>query len=230
MNENFIFLAAVQLMILLLAISVHESAHAWVAQLCGDETASTLGKITLNPMHHLDLFGSILLPIMLVISGVPVFGWGRPTQVVSGNLRRPGRDEIIVAAAGPAANLLIAIGASIVLWISLRTVGDGAREAAYLTLLRNFEAAASFDHFPLSFTLVQFAYINAFLAIFNLLPVPPFDGGQILLQILPPDWALKFAGLRPYGVLIVIGLAITNVLTLISLPVLVVLSVIINLG
>ena len=230
MVENFIFLAAVQILILVLAISIHEAAHAWVAERCGDPTASSLGRISLNPLKHLDPFGSILLPIMLVLGGAPVFGWGRPSPVTTSNLKQPGRDALVVAAAGPAANLLFAVATSLVLWISLRILGDGAREAAYLTLLRQFDAGIDSAHFPLAFTLVQFAYINAFLAIFNFLPVLPFDGGQILLQFLPPDWALKFTRLRPYGGLIVIGLSFTPLLLVMSLPVLVVLSLIINLG
>jgi Zn-dependent protease len=230
MNENFIFLAAIQVLILLLAISIHESAHGWVAERCGDPTARSLGRISLNPLKHLDLFGSILLPIMLLIGGVPIFGWGRPAPVTSSNIQRRGRDEILVAVAGPAANLLIAVGASVALWVALRVAGDGAREAAYLTLLRDFESGANFAHFPLAFTLVQFAYINAFLAIFHLLPVPPFDGGQLMLHILPPDWALKLERVRPYGVLVVILLSFTPLLILVSVPVLIVLSLIINLG
>lgn len=230
MSEDFIFLAALQIMILLLAVSIHEAAHAWVAERCGDPTGSSLGRISLNPLKHLDPFGSIMLPIMLVVSGIPVFGWGRPVPVTSSNLKQPERDSLIVAGAGPAANLLLAVIGSFVLWISLHTLGEEAREAALLTLLRQFDTGISIAHFPVVFTLVQFVYINAFLAIFNLLPVLPFDGGQILLQYLPPDWAVKFARLRPYGGLIVIGLSFTPLLLVMSLPVLVVLSLIINLG
>lgn len=230
MNETFIFLAAVQLMILLLAISIHESAHALVSDWLGDPTGKDLGRITLNPLPHLEPFGTVVLPIMLIVSGIPVFGWGRPTPVTSANLRHPARDSLLVAVAGPAANLLIATATSVILWISLHAIGDGARQAAMLTLVRDFERGADFAHFPLIFTLFQFAYINAFLAIFHLLPVPLFDGGEILLQFLPPDWALKFDRLRPYGHLIVILLSFTPLLILVSVPVLFVLSVIINLG
>ena len=230
MSENFIFLAAIQLMILLLAISIHESAHAWVAAMLGDPTAKDLGRITLNPLRHLDPFGSVVLPIMLIFGGIPVFGWGRPAPVLSAKLEQPRRDDLLVAAAGPAANLLLGITAAVVLWISLHVLGDEARDPALLTLLHDFEGGANLAHFPLIFTLIQFVYINSFMAIFHLLPVPPFDGGQILLQFLPPDWALKFDRVRPYGHLIVILLSFTPLLILVSVPVLIVLSLIINLG
>lgn len=211
----------VEILILLFAISAHESAHAWVADRCGDPTARQLGRVTLNPFRHLDPFGSLLLPVILFLAGAPVFGWARPTPVVQRNLRRPRRDGILVSAAGPLANLAISVAAAIALAIAVRSV-DGGREAATAALQMNFfrqaEAGVGLANFPLLFTLVQLSYLNGFLAIFNLVPIPPLDGGQILIDLMPYDWARRFAALRPFGFMIVMGLGMFGVLSLVSVP------------
>ncbi|HSS48363.1 MAG TPA: site-2 protease family protein, partial [Thermoanaerobaculia bacterium] len=108
MTPNPVFIAAVQLLLVLLAVSVHGAVQAWMAALCGDPTASGLGGTSLNPLRHFDVVGSLLFPALLLAFGFPVFGWGRPLPVVDENLRRPGWDGILVALAGPAANLLLA--------------------------------------------------------------------------------------------------------------------------
>lgn len=228
-DQNLLFVGGIQILILLLAISVHEAAHAWTALRQGDATAAELGRVTLNPLRHLDPVGSLLLPLLLVFAGGPVFGWARPTPVDARKLRDPRRDLLRVTAAGPLSNLLLSAAAAAVLAVVVRLLGPEAREVAYLSLLRDIEAASALPHFPLMFTLVQVAFLNGFLAVFNLIPIPPLDGGQILLQILPPDWARRVAAVRPFGFMIVLALAMLNVLSLLVLPIYVALSLIINL-
>jgi Zn-dependent protease len=229
LDQTLLFVGAVQILILLLAISVHEAAHAWTAAVHGDRTAAELGRITLNPLRHLDLVGSLLLPILLVVAGGPVFGWARPTPVDARKLEHPRRDLMRVTAAGPLSNLLLAVVAALILGVAVRVLGPEAREVAYLSLLRDLDGASVLPHFPLMFTLVQLAFLNGFLAVFNLIPIPPLDGGHILLQLLPPDWARRLAAVRPFGFMIVLALAMLNVLSLLVLPIYVALSLIINL-
>jgi Zn-dependent protease len=204
-----LFTALVQLLLLWLSISAHEAAHGWVAERCGDPTARLLGKVTLNPLRHLDLAGSVLLPAALLAFGLPVFfGWGRPAYWVTRNLRRPYWDSLVVRAAGPAANLLLALAAMAAVAVAIPALGEEARKAAALSIpfFGDEGAGARLAGFPLMFTLVRLAALNAFLAVFNLLPLPPLDGGQIALQLLPADWAAKLAAMRPFG--FVIGLAL----------------------
>lgn len=211
----------VEIMILLFAISAHEASHAWMADRCGDSTARQLGRVTLNPFRHLDPFGSLLLPVILFIAGAPMFGWARPTPVLTRNLRRPRRDGILVSAAGPLANLAISLVAALALAVAVRVLAGG-REAATAALQMNFfhnaAAGEGLANFPLLFTLVQLSYLNGFLAIFNLVPIPPLDGGQILIDLMPVDWAQKFAALRPFGFMIVMGLGMFGLLSLASTP------------
>ena len=229
LDQNLLFVGGIQLLILLLAVSVHESAHAWMAARCGDTTARDLGRVSLNPLRHLDLFGTILVPIVLIASGGPIFGWAKPTPVVTRHLEHPQRDHIRVTLAGPVSNLLIAAFATIALLFAVQVLGDEARQAAYDSLRRQYETASGLAHFPVMFTLVQLAFLNAFLGLFNLIPIPPLDGGQILLNILPPRWAMRVAVLRPFGFMIVLALAMVGVLSLLVLPIYVVLALVINL-
>ena len=134
MNSNAAFSILVQLLLLWLAISIHEAAHAWAASLCGDPTARGLGRASLNPLRHLDLLGSLLFPGLMLAFGVPVFGWGRPTPMVEEKLRRPGRDGFFVLAAGSLANLLVVLLAMIGLAVAASTMGETAREAAFRCL------------------------------------------------------------------------------------------------
>jgi Zn-dependent protease len=230
MDANAVFIVGVQLLLLWLSISAHEAAHAWAADRCGDSTARQLGRITLNPLRHLDLLGSLLFPALLLILGapIPVFGWGRPTPLVAENLHRPGRDDVLVLAAGPAVNLLLAGLATVGIVLAVEGMGEDARQAGFLALVYDTEKASALDGFPLMFTLVRLAMINTFLAVFNLIPLPPLDGGQIALHLLPPDWAARLAGVRPYGFIIGVGLALLG-MPLLLVPVYGVLALVINL-
>lgn len=229
MDQNLLFSGGVQLLILLLAISVHESAHAWTAARCGDDTALSLGRVSLNPLRHIDPFGTLLVPIMLLLAGAPVFGWARPTPVDVRKLRNPQRDHLRVTLAGPLSNLLVAGALMVVLAISVRVLGDEARLAASASLVGDIQLAAQSKHFPIMFTLVFGAFLNAFLGIFNLIPVPPLDGGQIILHLLPPSLAYRYAAIRPFGFMIVLVLAMLNLLSILVLPIFVLLTMIINL-
>lgn len=208
MDVNYVFTYFVQFLLVLLAIAVHESAHAWVADLCGDPTARNLGRLTLNPMPHLEPFGSVLLPGVMIAFIMPApFGWGRPAPWSSQNFRRPGWDDLLVAAAGPAANLLVSALALIGVVVAADVLGPEVQPTGRLLLERRFAEAGQLPGFPVLFTLVHAVWINAMIGLFNLLPLPPLDGGQIALQLLPPDWGAKLAALRPYGFMIGIALA-----------------------
>ncbi len=218
MNTDLVFAGAIEILLLLLAVSAHESAHAWVADRCGDPTARSLGRVSLNPLRHLDPFGSVILPLLQAVFRAPVFGWGRPAPVLAQNLRNPYRDGLLVAAAGPVANGLLAALATVGVGIAVHGLGPEARRAAFWTLIQQTDGASGLSDFPVMFTLVRMATINAFLVVFNLIPLPPLDGGQIAVQLLPPDWGERLAGLRPYGLIISMILAVLGVVTLLLLP------------
>lgn len=228
MDSNFLFGALVQLLLLWLAVSVHEAAHAWTAGLCGDDTARGQGRASLNPLRHIDPLGSLLFPMLQLAFGLPVFGWGRPTPVTDTRLRRPGRDDILILASGSLANLFLVSVATIAIVILVRALGPEARQAAFLSLMHS-PGAESFSSFPVMFTLVRLAAINAFVAAFNLIPLPPLDGGQIVLHLLPPDWAERLAAIRPYGFMIGV-LAAVGILPLLLLPFYGILGLVINLS
>lgn len=229
MDSNFYFSALVQLMLLWLAICLHEAAHAWAASALGDPTARGMGRAGLNPLRHLDPLGALLFPGILLSLGFPIlFGWGRPTPVMEEKLGRPGRDGLLVLAAGSLANLFVMVLATLALAVATNVLGDSAREAAFLALLRG-NAPEHLKSFPVMFTLVRLASINACVAAFNLIPIPPLDGGQIVLRLLPPDWAAKLAAIRPYGFIIGVLTAV-GTLPLLFIPFYGILSLVIHLS
>jgi Zn-dependent protease len=201
MDPSFVFSALTQILLLWLALSIHESAHAWMADRCGDSTAREQGRVSLNPIRHVDLLGSMLFPSLLLALGWPVFGWGRSTPVIREKLRRPVGDDLLVLAAGPAVNFAVAVIATIAIVVTMRELGPEAREAAVRALF-SMTGGEKMPSFPVMFTLVRLASINGLIAAFNLIPLPPLDGGQIALHLLPPDWAERFAAIRPYGFMI----------------------------
>lgn len=192
---------------ILVAVVLHELAHGYVAFRLGDPTAARAGRLTLNPVAHIDLFGSILLPVMLLFAGAPfLFGYAKPVPVDFRNLRNPRRDMVLVAAAGPLTNfLLAALSALGFKWIlSLPVPGDGVLTAGLATLA----------------LMLQYSVLmNVGLAVFNLLPVPPLDGGRVATGLLPRLPALALARLEPYGLLIVMALLMTGVLSQFLRPV-----------
>lgn len=172
---------------LLVSLSVHEAAHAWTADRLGDPTARMLGRITLNPMAHIDWIGTVLFPLIALLSNFPLLGWAKPVPVNVRNLRAPRRDFAIVAAAGPASNLVLA------------TLG-----AAALGVLGNALSGRAVD------LIGRFVLTNAVLAVFNMIPVPPLDGGNVAAGLLPRELARLIDLLRPWGFLILYALLLTN--------------------
>jgi Zn-dependent protease len=219
---------AISLFVLLFAITVHEASHGWAAKRMGDSTAFDLGRVSLNPLAHIDPVGTIVLPLMLVLIGAPAFGWAKPVPVNPYNLRHPRRDNLIISAAGPAANLLTSIGGMVLLLILKFTV-PGVR--AFLQSPALFRAILPQGFYPLQglALILYFAVIiNIYLAVFNMIPVPPLDGSGILLGVLSDKAAARYDKLRPYGFFIVLALLYLNVLDIIILPLNVLISLLLR--
>jgi Zn-dependent protease len=193
MNDT-LFQVAALVIPLIIAIVFHEVAHGWTARALGDPTAAQLGRLTLNPVKHVDPFGTIILPGMLKLAGLPVFGWAKPVPVIKGRLRNPRRDMMIVAAAGPGSNLAMALIGAVALGLVMRGFAAEAEPSL----------AVSF----LGANLFNFILLNIFLALFNLLPIPPFDGGHIVEGLLPPQAARKYAAMHSKALLIMILLLV----------------------
>jgi Zn-dependent protease len=194
-TANILFQVSIWLLPVLFAITLHEAGHAYVAYKLGDKTAWLLGRVSLNPVKHIDPFGTILLPGMLLLSGSPIlFGFAKPVPVNPRALRNPRRDDVLVSAAGPAMNITLAILSALFLHMVLY-LSPGLSQATEMT---------SVDW--LKFNLLNSVAINLLLAIFNLLPIPPLDGGHIAVGVLPRSLARPLAELERYGLLILLGL------------------------
>jgi Zn-dependent protease len=174
---------------ILIAASFHEFAHGWAADRFGDSTARMQGRLTLNPIAHIDPLGTILIPFLLALSGSGMFGWAKPVPVNFLNLRNPKADMVWVAAAGPITNLLLALTAGF--WLKVLTLLPQGETVFYI-----FSPIAQFLQF--------FIYINIILGVFNLIPIPPLDGGRIAVGLLPHEYAQKWASIEPYGMFIII--------------------------
>jgi Zn-dependent protease len=184
--QNLLFQASVWAIPVLLAITFHEAAHAYVAWICGDPTARLLGRVTLNPLPHIDRFGTIVLPVLCLISPLGlVFGYAKPVPVDFSRLRNPRRDMMLVAIAGPAANVVLLLLSALLLHVAALMPGWLAE---WLTA-----------------NLYRSVLLNAILAVFNMIPIPPLDGGRIVTGLLPYSLAVRYAKLERFGILIVIG-------------------------
>jgi Zn-dependent protease len=173
----------------IVAITLHEVAHGWMARLCGDRTAELLGRLSLNPLRHIDPVGTLLVPAVLLPIGLPVIGWAKPVPVATGALSSPRLKMLLVCVAGPLANLIMAALWCVALGAILR-VHANADLARWITLMAQAGIKA-----------------NMMLGLFNLAPIPPFDAGRVVVGLLPPALAAKFEHVEPVGFLIVIGLA-----------------------
>lgn len=183
---------------LIASLSVHEAAHAWAADRLGDPTARDLGRLSLNPAVHVDPIGTLLFPLIAMLTRLPLIGWAKPVPVDPRYLKHPKRDFALIAAAGPASNLIMAtVGALVLAFMPGAAPGDIAGRAVLG---------------PLNEIVLQFVYLNVLLAVFNMIPVPPLDGGNVLLGILPHAGARVIEQLRPYGFLILYALMLTGAL------------------
>jgi Zn-dependent protease len=183
------------LVFLLLSLSVHEAAHAWTADRLGDTTARLLGRITLNPLAHIDWIGTVLFPIVAYMTGLPLIGWAKPVPVTLQNLQSPRRDFAAIALAGPISNLVLAGIGALILMIGL----DRSSVAGNL--------------------LVFAAQMNISLAIFNMIPVPPLDGGNVLAGFVPESAARLLDGMREWGFILLYVLVLTGALRVVMGPV-----------
>ena len=189
--------------VLLFSLTVHESAHAWTANRLGDPTARELGRISLNPIVHADLIGTVVFPLLALVGGVPLIGWAKPVPVNVRRLGHPRRDYMLVAAAGPASNLLLAFGAALL--IRLVPVSP--------VMLGEPNVSA-----PIASLLTRAIQLNVLLAVFNMIPIPPLDGGNVLGGLLPRRLLGSFNAVRPYGILILYVLMFTGRLQYLIVP------------
>ena len=194
------------LVVLITSLSVHEAAHAFAADRLGDSTARQLGRLSLNPAVHVDPIGTLLFPLIAFLTNVPLIGWAKPVPVNQRFLRHPKRDFALIAAAGPASNLIMAVIGAVALAAARAAAGPG--DIAVGAVMR-----------PLSQLLLVFTYVNVLLAVFNMIPVPPLDGGNVLLGVLPHRPAQLVEQLRPYGILILYALMLTGALSTLLGPV-----------
>ena len=192
--QNFLTIVSVAAIPILLAITLHEVAHGRVALRFGDRTAEAAGRLSLNPVRHIDPIGTVLVPMLLLWLGGFLFGWAKPVPVNPSRLRRPRQDMVWVAAAGPASNLLMALGWAVVLSYSQHPAGGVVAE--WLQTMASIGVS-----------------INLLLAVFNMLPIPPLDGGRVLANLLPPGpLSRALARIEPFGLFIVLGLLMTGIL------------------
>ena len=180
-----LYTASTWIIPVLLAVTLHEAAHGYAARLFGDNTAWMMGRVTLNPFKHVDPFGTIILPGLLLLARSPfLFGYAKPVPVNFGALRNPRRDMVFVALAGPGTNIVLALISALLLYLA-RLAPDPASD--WITQ-----------------NLVNSIIINVVLAVFNMLPIPPLDGGRVAVGLLPAPLAKRYAGLEPYGFFIIL--------------------------
>ena len=192
--DNSFYRAAIWIVPLVIAIVFHEVAHGWVAKWLGDPTAAERRRLSFNPVRHVDPVGTILLPLSLAIAGAPVFGWAKPVPVDASRLRDPRTGMMLVALAGPAMNLGLATLGALALGVLAAATGGAVAAGGAGQIAAD--------------VLLSFVLVNVFLAIFNLLPIPPFDGGHVVQGLLPRPLAAQWARIGRFGFVLVIGLLV----------------------
>jgi Zn-dependent protease len=194
---------------ILIAIILHEVSHGFVANKLGDPTAKMLGRLTLNPVAHIDLFGTILMPLFLLVStgGQFVFGYAKPVPINPYNFRNPKRDMAISAAGGPLMNLFVAIISVVILKYLIIPAAGGASEEVMVKIIK-----------PMGMMLNASIQINIVLAAFNLIPIPPLDGGRVLMGFLPDSQAHLLGKVEPFGMIIVMVLVVTGIASVVITP------------
>lgn len=191
-NANLIQTILIYILPVLFAITAHEAAHAYAARALGDNTAASMGRVTLNPLPHIDMVGTIIMPLVLYFatSGAFVFGYAKPVPVIERNLRNPRRDMVLVALAGPASNFIQALGWAIVMALLFQA---DIQETFFLAMAK------------------AGILVNLVMWAFNLFPIPPLDGGRVLVGLLPYQAAQWVARIEPFGFFVVMGLVVTGV-------------------
>lgn len=187
--ENIVYRTAVWIIPLVIAIVFHEVAHGWMAKWLGDPTAQEQRRLSFNPIRHVDPVGTVILPLSLAIAGAPVFGWAKPVPVIAQRMRNPRWGMVAVALAGPGMNLALATIAAILIGVAAAVSGGAAPTGVGGFVLAN---------------LINFLLVNVFLAIFNLIPMPPFDGGHVVEGLLPRPLAAQWAKIGRFGFLLLI--------------------------
>lgn len=203
----------------LIAVTLHEAAHGFVANRLGDPTARMMGRMTLNPIKHIDPVGTILIPAMVLLftGGSFVFGYAKPVPINPYNFKNPKKDMAISAAGGPATNIALALISAIILKVIIIAAGF-LPDAVINTVLK-----------PMSLMLNGSIFINVILAVFNMIPVPPLDGGRVLIGFLPDRHAATYSRIEPYGMMIVILLIVTGIAQKLMLPIIILLMGLITL-
>jgi Zn-dependent protease len=195
-----------QVIAFLFAISVHESAHAWMANRCGDPTARMLGRITLNPIKHIDLFGTILLPLIALLAHMPMLGWAKPTPVDPRNFKNPVRDDIMTSVVGPISNFIVATGTTAFLLLIGLTSSFG-RDVVRGIPMGYVPLSSNSILVPLCLFVYELMVINVVLGVFNLIPVPPLDGSHVLRHFLPEATRRAYDAIGWLGLLALVYLA-----------------------
>ncbi|HYN42959.1 MAG TPA: site-2 protease family protein [Thermoanaerobaculia bacterium] len=195
----------IQVAVLLFAVSVHESAHGWMALRCGDTTARDLGRITLNPVKHLDPFGSLLVPALLAFTGAPIFGWAKPVPVSLRGVRNPRRANLLVSAAGPVSNFAVALlgGMAFFALRALAPTGPELRTSLF---------------YPLLLVALFTVAVNVSLGLFNLIPIPPLDGFGVVESFAPARWIRGVMWVRKYGFILLVVAIFTGGLSAVLGP------------
>ena len=202
MPSDTVFLGILGYFVLLFSLVFHEFGHAWTALRCGDPTAKYLGRVTMNPMAHADLFGTVIFPLIQIFTGVPLIGWAKPVPFNPANLRHPRRDDILISGAGPAFNLILAMCAALAWRVGSAALGNQTEGFGHTTWAF------------LQLVLSRLMTINVMLAFFNLIPFPPLDGSWIAYHLLPRPFAERYRAFgAQFGVMAVLVLMFTGVTT-----------------